>query len=160
VGLDGYVLGVAALVSVLTGIFFGLAPALGAARSEVNETLREGRPSGTGSKQHRLRNSLVISEIALALVLLVGAGLMLNSLWRLQSVNAGFNPDGVLTMRLLLPFETYRQSPQRAAFYRQVLERVKALPGVAAVSAVSRIPMTPGNSSGTVTAEDSSRGAS
>jgi putative ABC transport system permease protein len=102
-----------------------------------------------------LRNTFVVAEIALALVLLVGAGLTLKSFWRLQAVEPGFNPDGVLTMRMLLPFTTHPQTPERATFFRQVLERLRATPGVAAAGAVSRIPMAPGNNSGTMTGENS-----
>src|SRR6185503_10429058 len=93
--------------------------------------------------------------IALALVLLAGAGLTLKSFWRLQAVDSGFRSDGVLTLRMLLPFTTHPKAAQRATFFAQVLEHLRALPGVAAAGAVSRIPMVPGNNSGTMTAEDS-----
>jgi len=94
----------------------------------------------------------------LALVLLVGAGLMLKSFWRLQRVDPGFNPDGVLTMRMMLPFETYQKSAERGAFYRQVMERIKSAPGVETVSATSRVPLTQGGSSGTMSGENSAVG--
>jgi putative ABC transport system permease protein len=154
VSLDGRVLAFTALASLLTGLIFGLAPALQAARADVNEALRDSGRTGTGVKQQRLRNAFVIVEIALALVLLTGAGLALKSFWRLQAVEPGFNPDGVLTLRMLLPFTTYPQTSQRAAFFRQVLEHIRALPGVAAAGAASRIPMAPGNNSGTMTGEN------
>jgi putative ABC transport system permease protein len=152
---DGRVLAFTALASLLTGVIFGLAPALQSARADVNDALRESGRTGAGARQQRLRNAFVIAEIALALVLLVGAGLTLKSFWRLQAVEPGFNPDGVLTMRMLLPFTTHRGIPERATFFRQVLERLRATPGVANAGAVSRIPMAPGNNSGTMTGENS-----
>jgi putative ABC transport system permease protein len=155
VSLDGRVLAFTALASLVTGVIFGLAPALQSARADVNDALRESGRTGAGARQQRLRNTFVVAEIALALVLLVGAGLTLKSFWRLQAVEPGFNPDGVLTMRMLLPFTTHRGIPERATFFRQVLERLRALPGVTAAGAVSRIPMAPGNNSGTMTGENS-----
>jgi predicted permease len=120
--------------------------------------LRESVRTGAGLQGQRLRSAFVIAEIALALALLAGAGLTLRSFWRLQAVEPGFNPDGVLTMRMLLPFTTHPQISERAAFFRQVLERLRALPGVEAAGAVSRIPMVPGNNSGTMTGENSAVG--
>jgi putative ABC transport system permease protein len=158
VGLDGRALAFTALTSLLTGVIFGLAPALQASRSSVNDALRESGRTGAGARGQRLRSAFVIAEIALALALLAGAGLTLKSFWRLQAVDPGFNPDGVLTMRLMLPFTTHSQISERAAFFRQVLERLRALPGVAAAGAVSRIPMAPGNNSGTMTGENSAVG--
>jgi putative ABC transport system permease protein len=158
VSLDGRVLAFTVLASLLTGVIFGLVPALQAARADVNDTLRESGRTGTSARQQRLRHLFVVAEIALALVLLTGAGLTLKSFWRLQAVDPGFNPDGVLTMRMLLPFSTHPQPAQRATFFRQVLEQMRALPGVASAGAVSRIPMAPGNNSGTMTGEHSSIG--
>lgn len=158
VSLDGRVLAFTVLASLLTGVIFGLVPALQAARADVNDALRESGRTGTGARQQRLRHLFVVAEIALALALLTGAGLTLKSFWRLQSVDPGFNPDGVLTMRLLLPFSTHPQPTQRATFFRQVLEQMRALPGVASAGAVSRIPMAPGNNSGTMTGEHSAIG--
>jgi len=152
---DGRVLAFTALASLVTGVIFGLAPALQSARADVNDALRESGRTGAGARQQRLRNTFVIAEIALALVLLVGAGLTLKSFWQLRAVEPGFNPNGVLTMRMLLPFTTHRGIPERATFFRQVLERLRALPGVASAGAVSRIPMVPGNNSGTMTGENS-----
>jgi putative ABC transport system permease protein len=155
VGLDGRALGFTALASLATGVIFGLAPALQASRPGLNEALRQSGRAGAGVSGQRLRNAFVVAEIALALALLAGAGLMLKSFWRLQAVDPGFNPNGVLTLRMLLPFSTYPQTGERAAFFRQVLERLRALPGVAAAGAVSRIPMAPGNNSGAMTGESS-----
>ena len=159
VSLDGRVLAFTALASLFTGIIFGLAPALQAAHPSVNEALRESGRTGAGARGQRLRNAFVVAEIALALVLLAGAGLTLKSFWRLQAVDSGFNSDGVLTLRMLLPFTTHPQTSQRAAFFRQVLERLRALPGVVAAGAVSRIPMAPGNNTGTMTGENSAVGS-
>jgi putative ABC transport system permease protein len=155
VSLDGRALAFTALASLLTGVIFGMAPALQASRPGVNQALRESGRTGAGASGQRLRSAFVVAEIALALALLAGAGLTLKSFWRLQAVDPGFNPDGVLTMRLLLPFTTHPQISERAAFFRQVLERLRVVPGVVAAGAVSRIPMAPGNNSGTMTGENS-----
>jgi putative ABC transport system permease protein len=159
VSLDGRVLVFTALVSLLTGVIFGLAPALQSVQANVNEALRESGRAGKAGRGQRLRNAFVVVEIALSLVLLAGAGLMLKSFWRLQAVESGFKPDSVLTMRMLLPFTTHPQTSQRAAFFRQVLERLRTLPGVASAGAVSRIPMAPGNNSGAMTCENPTVGA-
>ena len=157
--LDWRVLAFTFAVSLLTGILFGLVPALAASNPDLNETLKEGGRGGSGGvKRQRMRSAFVIAEITLALVLLVGAGLMLKSFWRLQRVDPGFNPDGVLTMRMMLPFETYQQPAQRSAFYKQALERIKSAPGVEAVSATSRVPLTQGSNSGTISGENSAVG--
>jgi predicted permease len=156
ISLDSRVLAFTCAVSLLTGIVFGLAPAWSAVRIDLHEALKEGGRSNT-SRRH-LSNAFVVAEIALALILLIGAGLTLKSFWRLQQVEPGFNPDGVLTMRMLLPFESYPQNAQRVAFYQQVLERIKALPDVESVGAVSLLPMAWGGSSGTVSAENSAVG--
>src|SRR5215475_11428039 len=158
VGLDGRALAFTALASLLTGVIFGLAPALQSSRPGLNDALRESGRTGAGASGRRLRSAFVVAEIALALALLAGAGLTLKSFWRLQAVDPGFNPDGVLTMRMLLTFTTHPQISERAAFFRQVLERLRALPGVEVAGAVSRIPMAPGNNSGTVTGENSAAG--
>jgi putative ABC transport system permease protein len=155
-GIDGRVLAFTCIVSLATGIIFGLAPALFAARPDLNEILKEGARSGLAvGKRQRMLSFLIVTEIALALALAIGAGLTLKSFWRLQEVNPGFNPDGVLTMRLLLPTEIYPQPAQRVAFYQQALEKLKALPDVEAVSAASAIPMTTDGLSGTVSGENS-----
>jgi putative ABC transport system permease protein len=158
-GIDGRVLVFTLVVSVATAIVFGLAPALGASRPNLNEALKEGGRGGlSGVKGLRTRNALIVSEIALALVLLLGAGLTLKGFWRLQEVDPGFNPDGVLTMRLMLPVEAYSQPAQRVAFYQQTLEKIKAFPGVQFASAASALPMTLDGMSGTVSAENSAVG--
>jgi predicted permease len=161
VRVDARVLAFTFAVSLVTGILFGLVPALAASNPDLNETLKEGGRGGTGSaKRQRARSALVIAEVTLALVLMVGAGLMLKSFRNLQRVDPGFNPDGVLTMRMLLPFEIYQTPAQRASFYKQALERIGSAPGVEAVSATSRVPLTEGGSSGTISGENSAVGPS
>jgi putative ABC transport system permease protein len=128
-------------VSLLTGIFFGLVPSFEASRQDTSESLKEGAKGTTGGvRGSRLRGAFVISEIALSLVLLVGAGLMLKSFARLQSVNPGFNADGVLTMRVELPDAKYHEDQQVINFFRQATERIRALPGVESVGAINYLP--------------------
>ncbi|HWS54266.1 MAG TPA: ABC transporter permease [Pyrinomonadaceae bacterium] len=137
------VLGFTLLVALLTGVVFGLAPALEATRHDTNETLKEGGRGGTsGRRRARLRGGFVVTEVALALVLLVGAGLMLKSFARLQSVSPGFEPEGVLTMRVVLPGSKYNEPQKVTAFFRQAVERLRSLPGVESAAAVSFLPLT------------------
>jgi putative ABC transport system permease protein len=146
-------------ISLVASLLFGLAPALQAARVQLADGIRQGgKGSAIGARGGWARNAFVVAEIALALALLAGAGLALRSFWRLQAVDPGFNHDGVLTLRMLLPFTTHPKISERAAFFRQVLERLRALPGVEAAGAVSRIPMAPGNNSGAMTGENSASG--
>src|SRR5437773_4161945 len=140
IGLDAGVLAFTAVLSVLTGILFGLAPAWQASRPDVHETLKETTRGVTGGRA-RLRQSLVISEVALTLVMLVGAGLLLRSFHRLQQVNPGFSPERVLSFRLDLPERKYAKEEQQISFYRNLLERLRALPGAQAVSVTSRLPL-------------------
>lgn len=148
IGIDGRVLVVTLLLSVLTGVIFGLAPALQISRPNLNVTLKEGGRSSTQGVGRRSLNSLlVILEVALALVLLIGAGLMIKSFLRLQEVNPGFNPNNVLTMQVALPRFKYSDVNRRAAFYQQVLERMKTLPGVQSSGAITSLPLSGNNSS-------------
>ncbi len=130
-------------VSVLTGLFFGLLPALKASKLDVYESLKEtGRGSTAGLRLQRLRGALVISEIALTLLLLVGAGLLMKSLLRLQQVDLGFNPQNVLTLAIVPPLnQKYLQPDARATLYRDILEKVEALPEVESVAASSGPPL-------------------
>ncbi|HEX8161822.1 MAG TPA: ABC transporter permease [Pyrinomonadaceae bacterium] len=143
VGVDARVLGFTLFVSLATGVVFGLAPALTASRPDLNESLKEGsRAAGaSGPRRQRVRSALVVSEVALALVLLVGAGLLLKSFARLQNVRPGFDYKNVLTMKMFLPDARYREEGKRARFYEEVLERVKNLPGVESVGGVSQLPL-------------------
>jgi len=143
VGINYLVLGFTLGVSVLTGLIFGLVPAMEASRPNLNETLKEGgRSAAAGARSHRVRNVFVVAEIAMALVLLIGSGLMIRSFARLQSVNPGFNPNNLLTVRLLLPSSKYREDPQVISFFRQALSRIEAMPGVRSASAINFLPFT------------------
>jgi predicted permease len=142
VRLDFRVLVFAAAVSLLTGLLFGLIPALKAARSNFNDALKTGgRDAMGGHHRTRIRSLLVMTEIAFSLVLLTGAGLMIGSLQNLLGVRLGFNPENVITMRLSLPEARYSIA-QTAALYNQLLDRARGLPGVEAVAVVNQLPMT------------------
>ena len=152
IGINGRVLLFAAGLSVLTALLFGLAPAIRAARPNLNDALREGESRTSSGKRGRTRYLLVISEVALAMVLLVGAGLMLNSLLRVLLPSPGFDATNVLTMAVNLPGnevkyvekipgkDMERISPKVTAFHQQLLERVAAMPGVESVGMISIIP--------------------
>jgi putative ABC transport system permease protein len=133
--VDAVVLAFTGALAVFTGLLFGIAPAWKISSGGVQSTLREEGRGTVGPAHHRLRNTLVVAEIALALVLLVGAGLLVRSFARVLGADAGFRPEGVLTASLPLPQARFPEEKQRAAFVRQVVERVKAVPGVAAASA-------------------------
>jgi putative ABC transport system permease protein len=141
VRLDGRVFGFTLLVSLLTGVIFGLAPALQAAKTELTETLKEGGRSGEGARGARLRSALMISEVAIALVLMAGAGLLLNSFWRLLQVNPGFDPRQTLTFRLNLPDSKY-SDPQAVAFFERLQARLQNLPGVRSASVTFGLPFS------------------
>ncbi|MDT7603527.1 MAG: hypothetical protein QOF61_1524 [Acidobacteriota bacterium] len=149
INLDGWVLGFTILVSVATGLLFGIVPALQATKTDLNESLKEGgRGSATHVRRH-FRNGLVVAEVALALVLLVGAGLLMKSFVRLLDVQPGFDPHNVVTMSLGLPEARYSKPEQWADFYKQLLERLRAQPGVESASVINYLPM--GGSGGTTT---------
>jgi len=133
-------------LSVFSGLVFGLAPALQVSKPNLNDSLKEGARQVSASS-HRLRSALVVFEIALSLVLLVGAGLSVRSFLSLVKTSPGFNPDSVMTMRLMLPRAKYQQQPQRAAFYNDLLQRVKATPGVESAAFVNYLPLGGQNSS-------------
>ncbi len=144
-------------VLMITGIIFGLVPAFQASKPDLNETLKEGgRGSTGGARGRRVRNVLVVAEVAFALVLLTGAGLMIRSFIRLQEVKPGFNPEHLLTMRLRLPQTKYADAAQLTPFYQQLIERVRALPGVKTAGTVSHLPLSGAYQSGTVTVEQPS----
>ncbi|MFP5261703.1 MAG: ABC transporter permease [Blastocatellia bacterium] len=146
VGVDRWVLGFTLIVSVMTGIIFGLAPAIKASKPDLNDALKEGgRGSTEGFSGRRLRNLLVVSEMALALVVLISAGLLIRSFLRLQQVNAGFDPSNILTMQVELPSSKYKEGVQVSAFFEQVLERINALPGVESAGAVTTLPLSGSN---------------
>ncbi len=140
VHIDGQVLLFTLLVTCSAGVIFGLAPALQTTRANLHDTLKEGGRSSAGGGQ-RLRQSLVVAEVALSLLLLVGAGLLLRSFQQLMEVDPGFNPDNVLTMRIRLPDAKYAEATQTLAFLREVEARVTILPGVESVSFSNGVPL-------------------
>jgi putative ABC transport system permease protein len=142
VGLDWRVLGFTLLVSVFTGIIFGLVPALHSSKTELTESLKEGaRGSGEGARRNRVRGVLVVSELAIAVVLLVGAGLLIQSLWRLRQVSPGFDSQNLLTFVVGIPEVKYPTEKQ-AQFYNDLVARVKSLPGVRSAGAVIPLPLS------------------
>ena len=148
IGLDMRVFGFTLGVSLLTGILSGLAPALRAARSSLDPDLREGRGGeAEGWKRNRVRALLVVSEVALSLVLLAGAGLMLRSFERLSGVQPGFNPENVLTMKLSLPDARFPEAAQRIALFDRLLEQVRAVPGIRSAAVVFTLPLGGNNRS-------------
>jgi len=129
-------------VSLVAGLVFGLLPAFQSSRREVVTELREGARESASGARLRIRALLVVAEVTLGVVVLVGAGLLLRSFVRLQQVSLGFQPQRVLTLRVIPRGGRYTTLPQRAAFYRQALERIQALPGVRGVAAISFLPLT------------------
>jgi putative ABC transport system permease protein len=124
-------------------VLFSVLPALQTSKPDVQETLKEGgRIAGAGASRQHTRSLLVIAEVALSLLLLVGAGLMIRTFISYQRINPGFRTDHLLTMKVALPAAKYREPQQRAAFFEQAIERIKALPGVQAACAVSELPLT------------------
>ena len=142
IGVDARVLAFTFGVSLLTGIVFGLLPAWTASRSVVNDALKEGgRSSTAGGARQRMRSTFVVAELAVALVLLVGAGLLIKTFWNLRSVGPGFNADHLLTMRVELPEARYKETEKQTRFRKQSLEAVNSLPGVKAAM-VSELPLS------------------
>lgn len=145
--IDPRVLGFTLLVSLLTGVLFGLFPALDGLRVNLSDALRDGTRTTGGSSRGRLRDVLVVSEIALALVLLVGAGLLLRTLDRLMGVRLGFQTANMLTARVSLPDSDAIPAEQACAFYDRLIERVQAMPGVKSAGTISNMPLGGGFSS-------------
>ncbi|MEN6426953.1 MAG: ABC transporter permease [Phycisphaerales bacterium] len=139
-GIDARVLAFTLGVSVITGLAFGLAPAVQAWCTDVNAAIKEESRGDVGGHRHRLRHLLVVSEVALALVLLIGAGLLIKSFSRLLDVNPGFRAEGVLTFQVTLTGE--KSSPQKVNFIEGIVERLQALPGVQAAAATDSLPLT------------------
>jgi len=145
ISMDYRVLGFTLLISVATGIIFGLAPSLASMRSDLNSVLRStGRGNTGGPTSQRFRNALVISEMAACVVLLTGAGLLIRSFARLESVNPGFQPDHVLTFQIALPESRYSDF-KVALFYEQLLERLQTLPGVRFAGIARKVPLSSGD---------------
>ena len=151
VSINLTVLGWTLAVSLATGIIFGIAPALEAARLNLNDALKEGgkRDVGRGARSSRLRNVLVVAEVALALVLLVSAGLLVKSFSRLRNIHTGFDTENVLTMVVHLAGARYKEDPQVVGFFRQASARISAIPGVRAVGIVNYLPLYGGLGSST-----------
>jgi putative ABC transport system permease protein len=141
VSVDGRILVFAGLVTMATGALFGLLPALDAARTEPAYVLREGGRSGATTAAARVRNGLVVGQVGLALMLLVGAGLLVRSFQKLREVDLGFDATGVLTMQVPLSPVAYPEPADRIAFFIRLEERLSALPGVTAVGSVANLPM-------------------
>jgi len=142
VSLDGRVLGFTLLLSLLTGMIFGLVPAWSASKIDLTTSLKEGAHGTTDSGlRHRLRSALVVAEIALALMLLVGAGLLMKSFWRLRQVDPGFDPNNVLTLRLSLNGFKYQEKEQWADWFGRLQERLQTIPGVRSASVVMPVPL-------------------
>jgi putative ABC transport system permease protein len=142
IGLDGHVLMFMLGVSVLTGVGFGIAPAIRATSVNLHDSLTEGgRGSTEGIRRNALRSLLVVSEFALALVLLIGAGLMIRSFLALATINPGFSPQHLLTMVVKVKGSRVAEAPRRGIFYQQLLQRVRALPGVQSAGAINHLPL-------------------
>ena len=143
VGIDARVLGFTLCVTLMTGLLFGLVPALHAARPDLSGALSDGGRSGTaGVARHRVRRALVAAQVALALVLVTGAGLLVQSFLRLRQVDPGFRPERLLTARIELSPLRYASNESVRTFYRDLLERLQALPGVRGAATARALPMT------------------
>lgn len=139
-------------IALATGIFFGIVPAIQGSQSSTHESLKEGgRGSTTGGSNQRLRRLLVVAEVALSLALLSGAGLLIKSFVRLQEVDPGFKPDGVLTMRVVLPQARYTDQDRIRTFFRELMDRVSKIPGIESVGAINGLPLSGSGGSGTTT---------
>jgi len=145
IDLNPAVLGFAVGLALLTGLLFGILPALAASRTNVNTTLKEGGRSGMQGREHnRVRATLVVAEVALAMVLLVGAGLLLRSFQRVLETNPGFQPEHVLTASLSLPESQYKDDTQIRNFYQRLMERLQQLPGVQMAGGSTDLPLKAG----------------
>jgi putative ABC transport system permease protein len=138
--IDGWVLAFSATACIVTGVLFGLAPAISALRFDLNASLKESGPAAQISSRLSLRSILVVVEVALAMVLLVSGGLLAKTLWRLQHVDAGFQADNVLTFRMALPQVKYPTGEERSRLYQNIAERLAALPAVESVGATNDLP--------------------
>ncbi|MDP6372144.1 MAG: ABC transporter permease [Vicinamibacterales bacterium] len=151
--IDATVLAFTLGASLLTGLVFGVVPSIQVSRADLHDALKEGARGSAGGRQ-MTRRALVVAEVALALVLLVGAGLLIRSFQRVLNVDPGFAPQQTLTFRLALPATTYPGASEWATFYRRTLERVRALPGVQAAGAISSLPMSGVGGNGSFAIED------
>ena len=140
--VDGRVLLFALAISVISGILLGLIPAWRSANANLQTHLKEGETRSASAPRQALRKALVVSEVTLALVLLCGAGLLIRTLWKLNSVNPGFDPQNVLVAELVLPKTKYRDAGQQTMFFQQLIERIKASPGIEAAGGTSNLPLS------------------
>lgn len=141
ISLDQKVLLFTIAISLVTSLIFGLFPALKFSSNRFTETLKEGRRGSGAAAQNRILNFLVVAEISIALVLLVGAGLMIRSFLSVREISPGFNPQGLLTMGVSLPPSKYKDQQQQIIFYRNMAEKIETLPGVQSIAGVSRLPI-------------------
>jgi putative ABC transport system permease protein len=151
IAVDAKVLGFTLLVSLATGLVFGLAPATQASNFNLNETLKEGGRDASGGGSKLMRSILVVVEVAVSLVLLVGAGLLINSFVRLRSVEPGFEAGNLLTMSVVLPQQKYPDYARRTAFYDELIRRVEAVPGVKSAAVTNWIPLVKQGDSTSIT---------
>jgi len=154
--IDGQVLAFTTAVAVVTGLLFGVVPAVQSARPNLNETLRDAgaRGSSAGRARQRLRSGLVVGEVALSLVLLVGAVLMIKSFLGMQSVKPGFDPGNLLTMRVTLSGPAYDSTYKRAAFWDRVLSQLNTRPGVVSAAITNNVPLSGNNNNSFINVED------
>jgi len=141
IGMDFRVFGFAFAVALVTGVVFGLVPAIQTSKIDLNQTLKESGRSGSQARRNGIGSALMVSEIALSFMLLVGAGLLIKSFIHLREVNPGFNPSNMLTLRVSLPAGKYQQGEPRLQVYRQLIERISGVPGVASAGAVTQLPL-------------------
>jgi putative ABC transport system permease protein len=153
IGIDGTVLLYTFAIAIATGLIFGFAPALQSSRADLQHSLKDGTRTVSDHRGHWIRRGLVVAEIALALMLLVGAGLLIRSFARLQQVDPGFDPSHLLTFNISLPESKYKTDAERIAFFDAVRPRLEALPGVVSVGATSTMPFTGDWSTGSFTVE-------
>lgn len=141
--IDGRVLAFTVLLTAVTGLIFGIAPALSASKTDVNEILKQGERGSTGGRQgRRARAAFVISEVALALILLICAGLALKSFWKLQRVDAGFRADHLLALEMELPTDSrYKTDAEQTRFFERVLQNMYGIPGISAAAVGSALPL-------------------
>jgi putative ABC transport system permease protein len=142
VQLSGTVFAFTAALSILTGVIFGLAPAFHSAKTNVHDSLKEGSHSSASGAHQRLRSILVISEVTLSLALLIGAGLIMNSLWRMLHVNPGFDSQGVLRTQISLSAKNYSSATRTIGFYRDLFQKLRALPGLESAGGITELPMS------------------
>jgi putative ABC transport system permease protein len=153
VSMDPRVLGFTILISLLTGLIFGLAPAIQSSSFNPNETLKEGGRGSEAGRGNRIRAGLIVSEVAISLVLLIGAGLLINSFLRLRNVDPGFRSDNLLTMRVSLPASKYNDMAKRAAFYTEINRRLENVPGVESSAVITNLPLYPQSNSDNISIE-------